>query len=351
MTLRSISSSLAAILLAASGFAQSAQATLTPIRDTTLYANDSSLSNGAGSRFFAGNTFSGFTRRGLLMFDVAGALPRGSTVTSVRLELTVAQTMAPDLAVDVHRVTSDWGEAGSIAGSGQGGGALAQPGDATWSHAILPNTPWQSAGGDFVATASASTVCGRTGTFTWTSSQMVADVQGWLQSPGTQFGWIVITQESGAPTARAFHSREAVTSAVRPRLVIAYTPPAANARSVGTGCAGGGAQPLTLAANGPPTVPGPSFVLSVTGGPANALQAIDVFLDLLPTPLPLGGGCSFWGNPGTFIAGLSTTGSLPLPIPSDPALIGLSLSFQGIALAPASGAFATSNGLVLEFGV
>lgn len=338
------------VLAAAGVSAQSRSVTLEPVRDTTLYSESASTSNGSGSRIFCGATQSTNVRRALLAFDVAGSVPPGSTIQSVRLELTVARTIAPDLPVALHRLTADWGEAGSVASGGQGGGTAAQPGDATWRDAFFPSTPWQAAGGDFVSTASASVVCTATGVCTWSSAQMVADVQGFLQSPSTAFGWAVVTRESGPPTARAFHSREAAAP-FRPRLVIGYAPPAARARSVGSGCTGGGAQPLTLTASGAPTVPAPGFSMSLAGGPSGAVQAIDVFLDVLASPIPLGQGCSFWGNPSTFVAGAVVPGSLALPIPNDPALIGRSLAFQGIAVDPATSAFATSNALVLEFGV
>lgn len=331
--------------------AQQASVTLAPTQDNSIYSENATLSNGSGSRLFAGRTQTAASRRALLQFDVAASVPPGSTIQSVRLELTVAQTVAPDLPVAVHRVTRSWGEGASQAAGGQGSGAPAQPGDATWAQAIFPGTNWQNAGGDFVATASASVVVGATGTFAWSSAQMVADVQSWLDTPGGAFGWIVVTDETTQPTARAFHAREASTAAQRPRLVVGYLPPAAQLVTVGSGCTGGGTQPMTLGANGNPTVPAPNFTLSLTGGPSGSVAVIDIFFSLLPNPIPLGGGCSFWGDPAAFIAGVTVTGSLPLAIPNLPDLIGRSLATQGIAVVPGPGTLAASNGLVLRFGV
>ena len=59
--------------------------------------------------------------------------------------------------------------------------------------------------------------------FAWSSannSQMIADVQSWLNTPSTNFGWILIGDESSGQTAKRFNSSE---SSPQPSLVITYT--------------------------------------------------------------------------------------------------------------------------------
>lgn len=53
---------------------------------------------------------------------------------------------------------------------------------------------------------------------------MVQDVQGWLDDPTNNFGWIVIADESTHTTAKRFGSREEA-SANRPKLLIYFTAP------------------------------------------------------------------------------------------------------------------------------
>jgi hypothetical protein len=54
---------------------------------------------------------------------------------------------------------------------------------------------------------------------------LVADLQMWLNNPGTNFGWMLISQDEGtAATARRFGSREA-TATDRPLLTIRYVLP------------------------------------------------------------------------------------------------------------------------------
>ena len=74
--------------------------------------------------------------------------------------------------------------------------------------------------GTFPATASASQSVGSIGSYTWSSAQMVADVQSWLDNPASNFGWLVRGDESSSTTAKRFDTRE---SASPPVLTIQYT--------------------------------------------------------------------------------------------------------------------------------
>lgn len=89
---------------------------------------------------------------------------------------------------------------------------------------------WTTPGGDFRPTISGSLAVGSEffSPQTWQSTpQMVADVQGWLDDPGGNFGWILLNRdENGRQTHRAFFSREAeangLANAIAPRLQIEY---------------------------------------------------------------------------------------------------------------------------------
>lgn len=201
-----------------------AQVTLTPTKDNTLYESATgSISSGAGSTMFVGKTNNGSTRRGLLAFNLAGKIPTTATLVSVTLRLNMAKTIAGAQAVALHKVTADWGEGTSNAGgSGGGDGTAATNNDATWLHTFFSTNQWQTPGGDFVATASASTSVGSNGVYTWGSTPgLIADVQGWLSNPATNFGWIVIGNEATTPSAKMFNTRESA-AATQPQLVIVY---------------------------------------------------------------------------------------------------------------------------------
>ncbi len=52
----------------------------------------------------------------------------------------------------------------------------------------------------------------------------MSDVQTWLDSPATNFGWIVIGKEQALTTAKRFGSREG-TPVLRPSLTVTYCLP------------------------------------------------------------------------------------------------------------------------------
>ena len=221
--------------------ARAAQASLVPNKDNSIY-QDAENSNGVGVSLFAGNTDFNAPRRALLSFDVAGSIPGGSTITSVRLTLTCTQS--PIGITTVHpfglrALSADWGEAGSNAGNPGGMGAPAATGDATWTQRHFGmSDPWTTAGGDFAPTVSGSAAVGScspavTMTFASTSA-MVADVQGWLDNPCSNHGWILIGDEANFTTARRFASRESTTSP-KPTLVVDFTAPTTGVGAVPDG--------------------------------------------------------------------------------------------------------------------
>jgi len=199
---------------------------LAPDADATLY-QEGDLSNGGGQFLFAGTTLRGQARRALVRFDVASALPPGSTIEDVRLVLTVDRTAAGDVTVAIHRLLSSWGEGSVDDDLREGDGAPAETGDATWDDRFHPTTAWTSAGGDFVATPSAGATAGGSGPVSFGSTaSMIADVQGWLDDPSSNHGWIVIADETTAPTAKRFGSREGSVPADAPALFVELAPPA-----------------------------------------------------------------------------------------------------------------------------
>ena len=199
---------------------------LQPVQDNTIYQENSSNSNGAGY-LFTGDQGGGSTRRALLRFDVAGTVPGGAQIEQVELKLHVSRaSFADPLPATLHRGIAAWGEAGSNAGERAGAGAPAQFGDATWSHRFYPTQGWISTGGDFDAVASATGALGGFGNYTFTSSpDLVADVQGWLDAPAQNFGWVLRGDESQGSTARRIDSRESTTPTTRPALRIVYELP------------------------------------------------------------------------------------------------------------------------------
>ena len=198
---------------------------LNPSKDNTLYESDTgSSSNGAGAYLFVGKTNSGSIRRAVIAFDIAGQIPTGSTIKSVTLTLHMSRTQAGAETSEVHRLLADWGEGISDAIGTEGGGTTSTSGDATWIHRFFETDAWQTPGGDFSTTASASTSVSGTGNYTWGSTaQLVADVQAWLDDPSSNFGWILLGNEDDNQTAKRFDSKENSAAANRPVLAVSFT--------------------------------------------------------------------------------------------------------------------------------
>ena len=201
---------------------------LNAVKDNTIYSDNTNNSNGAGPNFTAGAIQTSPVRRGLLMFDLS-SIPSFATITAVSLRLVMNRTVSGANNVSLHRLNEDWGEGASNAGSGADGqGTTAQLGDATWictfsNGAGGCTTSWSTAGGAFQPAASATTSVAGSAAYTWSSGQMIANVQGWLNTPATNFGWIVIGAEGILSSAKRFSSRTNPTVADRPTLTVTYS--------------------------------------------------------------------------------------------------------------------------------
>ena len=150
-------------------------------------------------------------------------------------------------------------------------------------------------GGDFGDVASASAVVGGAGTYTW--GGLADDVQGWVDNPGSNFGWIVIGDESTLSSVRRFASREYPVVGERPALTVDYTPPAE--------------APLVLAAsvNRTAFVSGDTVELSLSAANPGLPENVDVYAVIL---LPDGDNMvNFVSLDGSFkIGSLSDIGAL-----------------------------------------
>src|SRR5215510_7520699 len=201
---------------------------IAPLKDNTLY--ESSLgasSNGRGQNFFSGATATGARRRGIISFDIVANVPAGSTINSASLTLHMSKTISGSIMISLHRCLAPWGEGNSIATDNEGRGAAAAPNDATWLHALYDTAFWSNPGGDFSSASSTGVLVGATNFYTWPSTaQVVAEVQSWLDSPQTNFGWVLVADSESPRSAKRFDTRENVNPDFRPVLQVQFTPPA-----------------------------------------------------------------------------------------------------------------------------
>lgn len=200
------------------------------VEDATLYSNDTDGNSGGHTGFFAGRTGVGSNLRGVIRFDTSGIDP-SFMVTEATLELTVEMATGTADTHSLHRVTASWVE-GTGAGVGTGGGAggTVVNGAVTWASREHPSVAWGTPGGDFEPVASASAAGLDVGeTAVWSDSTtgdgMVADVQGWVSDPSSNFGWLIKGEETTNATARRYTSSEGTGSP--PRLILTVIDPSA----------------------------------------------------------------------------------------------------------------------------
>ena len=203
---------------------------LPPDADTTIFQAVADNNLGANTNLLAGANADLLSGRALIRFNLAGAIPSNAVIQSVSLTLTVLIVPPGGGAAstfDLRRVLVDWGEGAGT--NNQGRPAIA--GEATWNARFYPSNLWSTPGGaisnDFSAVASASMLLGDVGTYTFASnSNLVSNVQGWLQNPGANYGWLLMSESENVPyTARRIGSRESVTNA--PVLIVEFTVPTA----------------------------------------------------------------------------------------------------------------------------
>ena len=198
---------------------------LSPVKDNTLYETlDGSVSNGAGAWTFIGLTTQGL-RRSIVAFDVS-QLNVCDSITAVRVIFTVDMAPAGASAgtAGLHLVLQDWGEGTSDAGSPGGQGTASASGDATWIHTFFNNSTWNNAGGDFMAMASAQAPFNSQSSdvLNFTSTDLlIDDVRGWVQNPSTNYGWIMLGDETTLRNARRLISGDS-SAKETPTLLIDY---------------------------------------------------------------------------------------------------------------------------------
>jgi hypothetical protein len=198
-----------------------------PVADTSLFESNPPNNLGGLNNFPAGTTASGERSRALLKFEVSSSVPVGASITQVNLIVVVVKAPAQGVNSNfvLHRLLQDWGEGGK---GGPSGGMPASVGEATWLSRFHPATLWTVPGGqagtDYAEAPSSVAFVSGLDLYEFTSSAgMIADVQSWVDDPGSNFGWMLKTESEGDnATARRFASRENLFGDA-PQLVVKYT--------------------------------------------------------------------------------------------------------------------------------
>jgi hypothetical protein len=204
---------------------------LNPVADTFISEQYPNSNFGAMGYVNVGATENFTTHRALYKFDIAGAIPAGSIITSARLLLEV--TRIPNNGYDVsdvglHRMLRDWGEGDNNADK-PSNAAPADPNESNWGYRFAGTSstwgvPGGQAGVDYLAGASVlQQILAVDGYEFGPTATLTQDLQFWLDNPGANFGWMAISQQEDSQfTARRFGSREALPTYNVPRLLVDF---------------------------------------------------------------------------------------------------------------------------------
>ena len=192
------------LLLVPVGTQNAFAAVITFISSDDTYLNSAGPdSNFNGQTTFASGTTGALIARGVVAFDVS-SIPAGTTITDVQLKLTTSIVSGPPIPLSLQKITTGWDES-----------------TVTW------NSPWITPGGDFLVASSATQTITVLDTYTWGSTgQMVNDVQGWVDVPSTNHGWLLKrADENLIGFARFFHNTQSPPDV--PMLIVTFNAPAA----------------------------------------------------------------------------------------------------------------------------
>ena len=277
---------------------------LMPAKDNTLYEDGAgSLSNGAGDYLFTGLTAAISLRRGVIAFDFAG-IPPNATITGATLSMFLSKTHGGSAAISLSRTLRAWGEGASDAGEPGGAGIQAEPGDATWFHTFYDTDFWVAQGGDFSSTISATTTVNAVDTtYTWSGSGLVADVQGWVSGPASNFGWVIRGNEEIAGKAQRFNTRENTNNP--PQLSVTFQAPSVTPTPTPSGTATATPVPTPTATPGGTITPTPTATPPPTPTPPTTPTATP---GATPTAAPTS---TPTGTPGPTPTGTPTATPMP----------------------------------------
>ena len=194
------------LLLATSPVASATTTTIQPSSADSYLSKWSSSSNYGTVVYMDISPWKDYERRGIVMFDLS-SIPPGAQVISANLSLHEYSTQGTTRTIGTHRVTSSWTER-----------------DVTWLSRDGTNK-WETAGGDFISTATdKKSISWTGGRVKWDSWDVTADVKGFVNGTYSNYGWIVKDEEEGAAADYywQFKSKEHATASLRPKLEVTY---------------------------------------------------------------------------------------------------------------------------------
>jgi hypothetical protein len=146
----------------------------------------------------------GHLNRSLLQFDLS-SLPSGASVSSATLSLYVKDASGGAVTINARSVTNSWVES-----------------EVTWkARNKAANLLWTTAGGDFGAVVSSTSVDNTKDV--WRSWNVTSLAANWVATPASNYGVILEAAVTDPKTEKKFKSSDDGTATERPKLEVCYT--------------------------------------------------------------------------------------------------------------------------------
>ena len=213
-------------------FAHAGSVSTTQCVDTFINSAHAGNNNGGDTTFFTGESGDMGLMRALIRCDLPAGIDARTTPTQVTLTLTTAGlgttgTTNPTAATEILRaVTEAWGEGNKVGATAMTYtvGQACTAGEATWNQRQCAIANWTTAGGTVSATASATAnspaTIGASVAFTSSSGGMINDLQNWIATPSSNYGWRISSSTEGmVAEAQRFDASE---GAPQPTLEVKY---------------------------------------------------------------------------------------------------------------------------------
>ncbi len=221
----------------------SVQVTLYAVKDAGIFNNaagnavQANYGSGGSNQMHVGLFNGGVYGRSLVQFNLS-TLPSNASITNVVLSFSDGGNGQTIPQIFVHKLTNSWTEGNAntacqFSGACNVSGiALTSQTDVTWnersySGGALTNL-WSAAGGTFIATASATSTGAGNTSKSITSSGLVQDVQSWVNSANTNYGWLLKMDETitSTSTMQRYRTKEGAVAAAdnttAPKIVVTY---------------------------------------------------------------------------------------------------------------------------------
>ena len=170
-------------------------------KDAYIKENFNSTNYGTDSKILIGKDSSGNNLRGLIEFNVSSIAL--STVLSAKLQINLSYSSSnTNITIKLYRITSPWTES-----------------ETTWTNGTSLQS-WDTAGGDYAEEVDFLQFSNVSALYNFTITNLV---RGWVNGSYSNYGIILISNDSATGNRREIDSSDSGSVSARPKIIIDYT--------------------------------------------------------------------------------------------------------------------------------